>query len=174
MEKSKEETISMAGERGKQYELEYGNCSQCTIAGIFDALDIESEDVFRAATGLTDGIGLTGNGQCGALSAGSMAISYLFGRKKEDFDNMRKVLKSCILSKKLHDQFMEKYGTCRCADIQVNLMGRFYNLYDPAQYEESEKIGFRNTTSTVVAEVARMATEIILEEREREAAKEKA
>ena len=174
MEKSKEEILNMAYERGKQYEMEHGNCSQCTLAGIFDALDIQNEDVFRSATGFADGVGLTRNGQCGALSGGVLAISYLFGRRKEDFGNMRKVLKSCILSKKLHDQILGKYGTCRCADIQVNLMGRVYDMYNPAEYEEAVKDGFFNYSSSVVGEVARMATEIILEEREREAAKEKA
>ena len=174
MEKSKEEILNMAYEKGKQYELEYGNCSQCTLAGIFDALDIESEDVFRSATGLADGVGLTRNGQCGALSGGVLAISYLFGRGKEDFGNVRKVIKSCILSKKLHDQILEKYGTCRCSDIQIKLMGRVYDMYNPAEYEQSVKDGFLNYSSTVVGEVARMATQIILEEREREAARVKA
>ena len=173
MEKSKEEILDEAYAKAKQYELENGNCSQCTVAGIFDALGIDNEDIFRASTGLSDGIGLTGNGQCGALSAGTMAIGYLFGRKREDFGNTRKMLKSCILSKKLHDQFMEKYGTCRCADMQVKLMGRFYNMYDPADYEEATKIGFQNTSSMVVGEVARMAAKIILEEWERGAEKNK-
>ena len=174
MDKSKEEILNMAYERGKQYEMENGNCAQCSLAGIFDALNIQNEDIFRSATGFADGVGLTRDGQCGALSGGVLAISYLFGRRREEFANVRKVIKSSILSKKLHDQVVEKYGTCRCADIQTKVVGRVYDMYNPEEYEQSVKDGFLNYSSTVVGEVARMATEIILEEREREAAKEKA
>lgn len=173
MQKSMDEILNEAFESGKQHEMESGGCSQCTIAGIFEALDIENDDVFRAATGLADGVGLTGDGHCGALSAGAMAISYLFGRKKEDFPKMMKLLKANILSKKLHDQFVEKYDTCRCVDIQKKLVGRFFNLYDPAEMEAAVKAGMVDKCSTLVGETARMTTRIILEERERESLKEK-
>jgi len=173
MEMSEEKILNRAFESAKQHELEGRNCPQCTIAGIFEALNIENDDVFRAATGLADGVGLTGDGHCGALSGGTMAISYLFGRKKEDFSKIMKQLRACILSKKLHDQFVEKYGTCRCADIQKELGGRFFNLYEPAEMEAALKAGMAEKCSTLVGEVAKMATKIILEEREREAQKER-
>jgi len=166
MEKGNENVLNKAFERGKQHEMKSGGCSQCTIAGIFEALDIENADVFRATAGLADGVGLTGDGHCGALSGGVMAISYLFGRKKEDFGDMMKLLDVCILSKKLHDQFLEKYGTCRCADIQNKFFGKFYNLYDPFEFKADAKAGVLDKCSTLVGEVARMATKIILEKRE--------
>ncbi|MFC2035278.1 C-GCAxxG-C-C family protein [Chloroflexota bacterium] len=166
MEKSMDAILTMAFTGAKQHELESGDCAQCIIAGVFEVLDIENNDVFRAATGLADGVGLTGDGHCGALSGGAMVISYLFGRKKEDFSKRGKILKSCILSKKLHDQFVEKYGTCRCADIQTKFAGRFFNVYDPAEMEAFTKAGMLENCSTLVGEVARMTTKIILEERE--------
>jgi len=167
-----EKILDKAFSSAKQHELESGDCAQTSLAGIFEALGIENEDIFMAATGLADGVGLTGDGHCGALSGGTMAISYLFGRKKEDFDKVRKILKACILSKRLHDQFIEKYGTCRCADIQTKLMGRFFNLYDPGEMEAARKAGMADKCSTVVGEVAKMATKIILDEREREVLEE--
>jgi hypothetical protein len=78
---------------------------------------------------------------------------------------MAKLLDSCLLSKKLHDRFLEKYGTCRCADIQNKFFGKFYNLYDPSEFKAAAKAGLLDTCSTVVGEVARMATTIILEKR---------
>jgi C_GCAxxG_C_C family probable redox protein len=166
MEKDNENILTKAFESGKRHEMESGGCSQCALTGIFEALDIENADVFKAAAGLADGVGLTGDGHCGALSGGVMAISYLYGRKKEDFGDMMKLLDSCILSKKLHDQFLEKYGTCRCADIQTKFFGRFFNLYDPSEMKAAAKAGMLDKCSTVVGEVARMATRIILEKRE--------
>ena len=167
-----DEISNAAYEEAQKYELEYGGCAQCTIAGIFSALNIESNDVFRATTGLTDGIGLTGDGHCGALSAGTVAISYLFGRKKEDFNKKAKLIKACILSKKLHDQFVEKYGTCRCYDIETKLAGRFFNFYDPVEVESAMKTLIPKC-AVVVAEVAKMTTRIILEEKERESMKQR-
>jgi len=166
MGKIDENVLNKAFESGKQHEMKSGGCPQCTIAGIFEALDIENDDVFKAATGLADGVGLTGDGHCGALSGGSMVISYLFGRKKEDFGDMMKQMPALILSKKLHDQFVEKYGTCRCADIQTKFVGRFFNLYDPEEMKAAYKAGMVDKCSTLVGEVARMATKIILEKRE--------
>jgi len=161
-----ENVLNRALESGKRHEIEGGGCPQSTIAGIFEALGIENDDVFKAATGLADGVGLTGDGHCGALSGGVMAISYLFGRDGKDSGDMRKQVPALILSKKLHDQFVEKYGTCRCADIQTRLVGRFFNLYDPKEMEAASQAGMMDKCSSLVGEVARMATRIILERRE--------
>ena len=161
-----ENVLNKAFESGKRHEMESSGCPQCTIAGIFEALGIENDDIFRAATGFADGVGLTGDGHCGALSGGVMAISYLFGREGKDSGDMMKQVPALILSKKLHDQFIEKYGTCRCADIQTKFVGRFFNLYDPKEMEAAYKAGMVDKCSTLVGEVARMTTKIILEKRE--------
>lgn len=166
MGKIDENVLNKAFESGKRHEMKSSGCPQCTIAGIFEALGIENDDVFKAATGFADGVGLTGDGHCGALSGGVMAISYLFGRESKDFGDMMKQVPALILSKKLHDQFVEKYGTCRCADIQTKFVGRFFNLYDPKEMEAAFKAGMVDKCSTLVGEVAKMATKIILEKRE--------
>jgi len=171
MKEAKDAALDTAFDKAKQNELRSGGCAQCTVAGIFEALGVEDEGVFRAATGLADGVGLTGDGHCGALSGGAMVISYFFGRSTEEFGDMMKQLHACILSKKLHDQFVEKYGTCRCANIQEKTFGRFYNLYDPEEMKAAFKAGLPEKCSTLVGETARMATKIILDEQERQARK---
>jgi C_GCAxxG_C_C family probable redox protein len=173
MERPVEEILNSAFESAKRYETENGNCAQCVIAAVFEALGIKNDDIFRAATGFADGVGLTGDGHCGALSGGTMAIGYLFGRKKEDFVNHGKMIKSFILSKKLHDDFIEKYGSCRCNDIQMKLVGRSFNFLDPAEVEAAVKAGLPDKCSTLTGEVARLTTKIILDERERESLKGK-
>ena len=165
MEDIDENVLNKAFESGKRHEIKSTGCSQSTVAGIFDALGLENDDVFKAATGFADGVGLTGDGHCGALSGAVMAISYLFGREGKDFGDMMKQVPALTLSKKLHDQFIEKYGTCRCADIQTKFVGRFFNLYDPEEMEAAYKAGLVDKCSTLVGEVARMATRIILEKR---------
>lgn len=169
MKKDKNEMMEMAFNKAKQYEMRSGGCSQCTLAGIFDALGVQNDEIFKAATGLADGVGLTGDGHCGALSGGVLAIGYFFGRNKEEFGDMVKLVKGNLLSKKMHDRFVKKYGTCRCFDLQTSFFGRFYNLYDPEEMKAAMKAGMLDTCSTLVGEVAKMATEIILEAQEKDA-----
>ncbi len=154
----------------KAFELGSGGCAQSALVGIFTALEVNDEGVFKAATGLSDGIGLTGDGHCGAISGGVMAIGYFFGRSTEDSGKMMKQIRAARLAKKLHDEFVEKYGTCRCADLQAKFFGRFYNLYDPDELERAMAANMPEVCATLVGEAARMAVRIILEERKREAA----
>ncbi len=167
----KEAILKEVYDKAKSYELKSGNCAQCTIAAIFEIMGVEDEGVFKAATGFADGVGLTGDGHCGALSGGTMAISYFFGRSKEDFGKVGKQIKACILAKKLHDEFVEKHSTCRCADIQKKQFGRFFNLYDPEEMKAAFKAGMPEKCSTLVGETARMALKIILDEQEARKAK---
>ena len=168
MEKSRDVILEKAFESALNYERKCTGCAQTTIAGIFEALGIENDDVFRSASGLADGLGLTGDGSCGALVGGAMVIGYLFGRKKKDFSDMMKPMTSYIMSKRLHDRFVEKYGTCRCYDIQKSLMGRTFNLYDPSELKKATEYGMIDHCSKVVGTSARLATEIIIDEMDRQ------
>ena len=168
MEKSRDVILEKAFESALNYERKCTGCAQTTIAGIFEALGIENDDVFRSASGLADGLGLTGDGSCGALVGGAMVIGYLFGRKKKDFSDMMKPMTSYILTKRLHDRFVEKYGTCRCYDIQKSLMGRTFNLYDPSELKKATEYGMIDHCSKVVGTSARLATEIIIDEMDRQ------
>jgi C_GCAxxG_C_C family probable redox protein len=163
----KEEIADKASKLAEEFERKCTGCAQTTIAGIFEALGIKNDDVFKAASGLADGLGLTGDGTCGALVGGAMVISYLFGRERKDFEDMLKPIKSYLLVKKLHDQFVEKYGTCRCSELQKSLMGRTFNLLDRKEFKEAVEFGMMNYCSKVVGTAARLATMIILDEQEK-------
>lgn len=169
----KSEVAKRAFELAKKYDLENGNCAQSVIAAVFETLGIKDDDIVRAASGFADGVGLTGDTSCGGLSGGSMAISYLFGRGKDDFNKREKMIKSLILSKKLHDGFTEKYGSYGFNDVQTKLVGRSFGSFYPADTEVPAKAGLSDRCSTLTGEVAKLATKIILEEREKETPKEK-
>jgi len=170
---NKEEMLKEVYDKAKAYELKGGNCAQCSLAAIFEVLGVEDEGVFRAATGMADGVGLSGDGHCGALSGGTMAISYFFGRSKEDIGRMGKQIKALLLAKKLHAEFVEEFSTCRCADIQKKQFGRFFNLYNMEDLKAAQAAGMAEQCSTLVGKAARMALKIILDEQEQEAKKAK-
>jgi C_GCAxxG_C_C family probable redox protein len=162
MSVNKQEILKKAYDLGKKYERECTGCAQTVVAAIFEALGIWNEDIFKAASGLADGLGLTGDGSCGALVGGSMVIGYLYGRGKEDFKDMYKPMKSYTLVKKLHDKYVKKFGSCRCYDVQKKLMGRTYDMWNVDEQKEAFKSGMMDHCSDLVGSVAQLATKIIL------------
>jgi len=171
MEKSRQETKDRAFALAKKYEMENGNCAQSVFAAVTESLGMENDVVFRAATGFADGIGLTGDGHCGALSGAVMAISYLFGRRKEEFHRRGKMMKALLLCRQLESRFMGEYGVCRCHELQTKFYGRFFNLMEPSELEAAVKAGVLERCSSLAGEVAGMAVELILEQLEKDAAK---
>jgi len=167
----RQEILEKAFNLAKKYEMENGDCAQCVFAGVTEALGMESNDVFRAATGFADGIGLTGDGHCGALSGGVMAISLIFGRKRDEFGRRGKMMKALLLSRELQSRFKTKYGTCRCYDIQTKFHGKFFNLFDAAEMEAAVKAGLVETCSTLAGDVARITLELIMEQQDKDTAK---
>jgi C_GCAxxG_C_C family probable redox protein len=155
-----------AEELGKRYEVECTGCAQSTIAAILDALEIENDELFKAASGLADGIGLTGNGSCGALVGGVMVLGWLYGRERKDFQDMFKPMFSYQLAKELHDRFVEQFGHCRCHNLQAQVCGRAYNFWKPGEIEQAMADGAMHHCAKVVGACARMTTEIILKQPE--------
>ena len=162
--KNREEIAERAGELAAEYEKTCTGCAQSVVAGLLDALEIDSSDVFKAASGLADGIGLTGDGSCGALTGCAMVIGLALGRERKDHRDMMKPMQSYLLCKELHGEFVREYGSCRCHDIQQKIMGRTFNLLDPKQLEEAMKEGMLGHCAGVCGAAARKAAELILRE----------
>ena len=72
---------------GYEFEQQYGNCAQCTLAAILDFFHVQEDTLFKAATPLSGGTAGMGNGNCGAYSGGALAIGLFFGRARNDFAN---------------------------------------------------------------------------------------
>jgi len=167
-EKDKPETAEEAKRLAAEYEKKCTGCAQSVVAGLLDALGIDDEGVFKAASGLADGIGLTGDGSCGALTGGGMVIGLVYGRDREHHEDMMASMKSYLMCKELLEDFVERYGSCRCYDIQEKLMGRTYNMYDPQELQDAFNSGMMDTCSGVVGRAAEKTAEIIAREEEEE------
>lgn len=163
---SKAEVAERAYRLAYEYESKYGNCPQCVIAAVSEVLDLQIDDVFKAGHALAGGVGLAGDGTCGALSGGVMAISYKHGRERKDFTRPRhRRLKSYFLAKELHDRFVEEFGSCICKDIQKKIFGRSFNLWDAEDYEKFKQMGGHTDKCTDVAgKAAKWTTEILIRE----------
>jgi C_GCAxxG_C_C family probable redox protein len=164
MDSDKEKEMEKAYESGFKYERDYGSCPQCTFAAVSEILGKESEEIFKAIDGLAGGLGRTTNGTCGALTGGVAAISQRYGR--EDFPNLGQREKCMTLTKKLHDRFMEEYGSVICKDVQTKIMGRSYDFWNPKEREEFDKAGgHTEKCPDVVGKAAKWTVEILMDEK---------
>jgi len=171
--KSKQELIEEAYQKGFEKESTFHGCAPCTFWAIAETLGLDesSEAIYKASTGLSGGVGLSILGQCGALSAGALAIGARFGRDfqgREDLEAYQaRMARSNDLCQKLVDRFQEVYGTIICPDIQRKLFGRTFDLHDAKEREEFAAAGaYTEVCSSVVGTGAKLTVEIILEEEE--------
>ncbi len=166
-EQSKQKIVENAFRLGKHYESTCTGCAQSAVKGLLDAFELQNEAVFKAASGLADGIGLSGDGSCGALTGCSMILGLLFGRDRENHQDMMAPMKSYLLCKELYDFYIHEYGSSRCHDIQARIMGRPFDLLSPADLKKAWKIKMIDHCSDVVGQAARKTAEIILREENR-------
>ena len=164
MERSIDEVCRQAFELARHYEYECSGCAQTTLAGLLEALEIPNDDVFKAASGFADGLGLTTRGTCGALIAGVLALGMVFGRKREDLEDPLAAMDSYDLVADLVEQFEERFGSLRCSDIQTAQAGRSFNLRDPDDLEAAVEAGMMDHCSNLAGKAAEMAARIIMEE----------
>ena len=158
----KDDLIKRAYDLGYGYTGDYGNCSQCTYAAVSEALGTRGREIFKAIDGLVGGLARTGDGTCGALSGGVAAISQRYGRA--DFPDPGEREKGWLLGKKLHDRFVEEFGSIVCKEVQKKVIGRSFNLWDPKEHEEFNKEK-GDKCQTVVGKTAKWTVELLLSER---------
>lgn len=151
---------------GKQYEKTYRGCGQCVIAALQDALCARNDDVFKAATGLAGGTGLAADSGCGAYTGSILFLGSLLGRERGDFSDSRGIrFKTHALTRRFREKFIREYGSVLCRDIQNKILGRYYYLADPQEYEKFHNAGAHDVhCPEVVGKAAQWMAEIILEE----------
>ena len=147
---------------GFQYEHQYGNCAQCTLAALLDFFNLKEDTLFKAATGLSGGTAGMGNGNCGAYSGGVLFLGLLYGRERQAFAERGKTQRVGDLARKLHERFMAEYGGVRCHDIQHVVFGRTFNFQNPEEYQAFEAAGgHEDKCPHVVGLAARWTAEIV-------------
>ncbi|MFL7811240.1 MAG: C-GCAxxG-C-C family (seleno)protein, partial [Anaerolineae bacterium] len=104
------ERVREVGALAYQYEQTYHGCGQCTFAALMDTLgetDAAAADAaFGAATGFAGGLGLYGDGPCGALVGASMAFGILYPRRREAFGGDREnKYRTYRMVQQLHDRY---------------------------------------------------------------------
>ncbi|MGB2845140.1 MAG: C-GCAxxG-C-C family (seleno)protein [Candidatus Aminicenantaceae bacterium] len=119
------------------------NCACDCMKKVAEAINLDISNYEHIPAGLSGGIGLHGNG-CGALGAAifTQCLKYYIGRKKKSRDSMfRSHLQGLKIgdswknpSRRLHQAFMEKFGTMYCKKITKT---SFSTIDDLSEYLSS-------------------------------------
>lgn len=123
-----------AYEKALRYESDYGCCPQCVLAAVQETVGIVDDKTIKASHGLSGGCGLIGDGLCGALIGGMMALSAKYGRDRDKMDKGRCV-SNFKKARELADRFRDEFGGVTCRELQYQFTGRSYDMWDPEQYQ---------------------------------------
>jgi len=151
--------------RAYENEAKYGACPQAVLAALQEYFYDIDDRVIQAVHSFAGGGGLCGDGTCGALVGGMAAISSQFGRKRSEFGKKTSSrLRNFSATKELHDKFVEAFGGVTCREVQEQVLGRSFNMWDKKEYQKFEEAGGHEDKCTNVSgKTARWAAEILLE-----------
>ena len=124
----------LAYQKALRYELDYGCCPQCVLAVVQETVGYIDDNTIKASHGLSGSGGLTGQGVCGALSGGLMALSAKFGRERAKLDSGRGI-NNFKKSKELVERFRQEFGGITCQELQKQFTGRTYDMWNAEEYK---------------------------------------
>lgn len=135
---SKEDLGEKAYQKAVKYEIDYGCCPQCVLATVQETVGVIDDQTIKASHGLSGGGGLLGQGTCGALTGGLMALSAKKGRDRNKLEK-GKFINNFKNGKALVEKFKEEFGGITCEDLQKQFTGRTYDMWDADQYQQFDK-----------------------------------
>lgn len=130
----KQAAAEQAYQKALQYELDYGCCPQCVLATIQETVGGIDDSTIKASHGLSGGGGLLGQGACGALTGGLMALSAKFGRDRDKLDKGRSI-NNFKKGKILVERFREEFGGVTCEELQKKFTGHTYDMWKADEYK---------------------------------------
>ena len=169
---TKGEIIKKAEELGVEYEAKYKGCGQCTFLAIVDALrwgglEIIPEDMeerlFPGICVMSGGVGMTGDGTCGAVTSSVLAIGLALGISWQGQDDSALRRACATVRDTILDKYYKEYNSLLCKDVQRKYFGKAWDLTDDEMSREYLGV----THGCTIMQTAMWATECILDEFEK-------
>jgi C_GCAxxG_C_C family probable redox protein len=130
----KQALAQQAYDKAMQYELDYGCCPQCVLSAIQETVGVVDDSVIKASHGLSGGGALSGQGACGALTGGLVALSAKRGRDRDKLDKGR-FINNFKKGQELVDRFRAEFGGVTCQELQHQFTGRTYDMWQAEEYQ---------------------------------------
>ena len=168
MSSGREEFLQRAYRLGFDYEAKYRGCAQCAYGALQELLGLRNEEtdaVYKAATGLSGGVGTEGDGSCGAYSGSVLMIGCFVGRGREDMEDAGGIrFKTLEAVRELHRRFIEEFGTVNCHGVQRMIFGRPFYLPDEDEHRKFDEAGaHREKCPHVVGQAVKWTVEALFE-----------
>ncbi|MCF7944575.1 MAG: C-GCAxxG-C-C family protein [Spirochaetia bacterium] len=158
--------ISSIYEAAYQAEVKYHGCAQCTLYGLSKSIKPINSSLFKAATALSGGMAQCGDSSCGGYSGGILYMGTFIGRSYEYFYNDKEnQYKSFDMAQRLHDKYIETYGSVIGRDIHEKVFGEFFLLRDERQKRAFGESGAHEyVCPCIVGTAARWVADILMDE----------
>ena len=132
----KEALVQKAMQVGYDTEMNYGNCIQSTLNGIYQAFPDYgvTPELIKACFGVAGGCGCSLLGTCGALNGAAVAISVSHGRPLDDFGGQYDSVHAEV--REVVDKFNKEFDGTLCTDVMKKLMGGVYDWKTPQGLED--------------------------------------
>jgi len=117
-----------------KYELDYGCCPQWVLATVQETVGGIDDQTVKASHGLSGGGALLGEGVCGALSGGLLALSAKYGRDRDKLDRGR-YINNFKKARELTERFRQEFGGVTCRQLQQQFTGRTYDMWNADEYQ---------------------------------------
>jgi len=139
------------------------------VLALQDTLGIEDDNLVKAASAMSGGIGgMTDT--CGALLGAAIMLGAVSGSGRDDVGNMEKSMEIRTQAGKLYKWFEKEYGATTCLNIRKIFGGGvFYEWHVPWQAELAKEAGVMEKCSDMVEKTTAKAAEMIYDATETEA-----
>lgn len=149
-------------------EKTHRGCAQATLIAVSQLTGQLNKELFLAASGLSGGMALCGDGACGGYTAGILFTGLNKGR---DYDRMLldgdkgNQYAAYEAAQRLHDRFYACYGSVICKDIHARIFdGEHFILRTKPRRDAFEAAGAHDVKcTTVVALSCAWIAEILLD-----------
>ncbi len=138
-----------------------GNCAQASFAVLNRQFGLAEGEFHRALSALP-GIAVRGD-TCGAVTGSLMALGLAFGTDPGAEPAQRRL--AYLQGRELCRRFEEAQGSTLCRDIHTAAVGRWHDLFDPADAQAYQEAGGFEACQSAVASGVRIAAELILAQR---------
>ena len=160
----KKEILDRVQLRAEEYCHLTRNCAKGSATALFEEFGLGNLEIIRGLNPFP-GIAMSG-GICGPVTGGLMALSLYFSPSDlTDFQDNR----TYLFARKYLHRFQEAFGSLLCPDIQVFILGKYYDpLAGGQNYEAFNKAQAREKCPLAPGIGARIAADIIIESLEKE------
>ena len=158
-ELSREEIMAQLDNKVMEYMGISRNCAQSSFKALSEQFGLGNGTIVKALTPFP-GLGLRGE-TCGAVTGCLMALGLVYGRDR--LDDSEGYLRSLPPCRKFCRAFEKEYSSTMCGEVLKFFFGRTFNLADPAEAEEWQKVGGGEKCPALVVKACHIAAELIME-----------